>query len=282
MTKFFTVLICCFSLMSTAQSYIDVGTKWTYTENDFGILGPTSIEIVGDTLIDGVQWFKQEGTGGCASDYEDVLIRETADSKVYTFDLETGSEALLYDYTKTAGESWVIPGELSDIVITVNSVGTINFFGVDYNVQYIDYLDFGSIVLEGIGCFKYFFPQGNNCDPHYSGLRCFTSEDMDFDFDPFHDCDHIFLPSSTEDNALESTVKVYPNPVTNILNIDFEQADYIQGIEICDTKGQVLKTVKPVSNLFKYTTDLSGYPRGVYVVKIKSANYEAVKKIIKI
>ncbi len=282
MTRIFTILICFASLISTAQSYIDIGTKWTYTENDFGILGPTSIEIVGDTLIDGVRWLKQEGTGGCASEYKDVLIRETADSKVYTFDLESNSEALLYDFTKTEGESWVIPGEFSDIVITVNSVGTINYFGEEFNVQYIDYLDFGSIVLEGIGCFKYFFPQGNNCDPHYSGLRCFISEDMDFDFDPFHDCDQILNPTSTEDEYLDEFVKVYPNPVKNALNIDFEEAVDVQRIEISNTQGQVLKTLSPVSNKLKYVADLSEYPNGVYVVKIKSANYEAAKKVIKI
>lgn len=67
-------------------------------------------------------------------------------------------------------------------------------------------------------------------------------------------------------------IKIYPNPVKNILTID---TDFISKIEIYNQNGQLIDT------FFSKTINLSNLPNSVYILKIETKNENLLKRIIK-
>lgn len=81
--------------------------------------------------------------------------------------------------------------------------------------------------------------------------------------------------------ALEKEIKLYPNPVTNQLNLNLANYEEITSVDIIDLKGQrVIKDRIIDSNIITFnTSDLSN---GFYLVRIKSSDgVITVKKFIK-
>ncbi len=81
--------------------------------------------------------------------------------------------------------------------------------------------------------------------------------------------------------ALEKEIKLYPNPVTNQLNLNLANYEEITSVDIIDLKGQrVIKDKIIGSNIITFNT--SNLSNGLYLVRIKSSDgVIAVKKFIK-
>jgi surface protein len=84
----------------------------------------------------------------------------------------------------------------------------------------------------------------------------------------------ISLSNTTFD--LQS-LKIYPNPATNNLQITYSNP--INSVEIYSVLGQLLISKKP--NATEFTIDVSNLPSSLYLVKIKSENQEVEVKIVK-
>lgn len=74
-----------------------------------------------------------------------------------------------------------------------------------------------------------------------------------------------------------ANLKAYPNPVKDILNISSEQE--ISGIEIFNLLGQ--RIVDKKINTNTTSIDLSVFPQGNYILKIKSGNNQKILKVVK-
>ena len=73
-------------------------------------------------------------------------------------------------------------------------------------------------------------------------------------------------------------IKIYPNPVQEILQIDIGNNQNV-GIEILTITG---KTMSVTNNLYSNTTiSLTNLPAGVYLVKVTIKEGAEFKKIIK-
>jgi len=92
----------------------------------------------------------------------------------------------------------------------------------------------------------------------------------------------VFLALNTvsvSSNNIEETITLYPNPVKNLLNIEVSNSN-LQNIsyQIIDVSGKVLTT----SQLFNsQQIDVSNWSKGVYFVRISSANENKTLKFIK-
>lgn len=89
----------------------------------------------------------------------------------------------------------------------------------------------------------------------------------------------VYKPSqslSTIDEKKE-TFKLFPNPVNEQLQISHRESDYTA--IIYDVNGK--KLTEKITTDATLTFDFKNYPKGVYVVKIATANEIFVKKIIK-
>ena len=77
----------------------------------------------------------------------------------------------------------------------------------------------------------------------------------------------------------ENTFTVYPNPATNILNIEFTKASAGQvQLELMDATGKLIFREKPDD--LRTTMDISKLPRGTYLLKYRDENGIAVKQIV--
>ena len=81
---------------------------------------------------------------------------------------------------------------------------------------------------------------------------------------------------SVDDEKLDNSLKLYPNPVTNILTIESKNVA-ISKVEIYSILGEKIKEIN--SNFGSITTD--NLPNGIYIIRIYSEKGMVMKKTIK-
>jgi PKD repeat protein len=76
------------------------------------------------------------------------------------------------------------------------------------------------------------------------------------------------------------TISVYPNPVENILNVLYEAQNPLKQLQIVNFLGEIVfeETVQGVQ--VNRTIDVSGYAKGIYLIKFISDDEQQVRKII--
>jgi Leucine-rich repeat (LRR) protein len=88
------------------------------------------------------------------------------------------------------------------------------------------------------------------------------------------ECDALL---SVSDESFESSLVLYPNPTSGILNIENNENITIKKIIILNTLGQ-----KIINNQIENNIDISNLPNGIYYISIESINgNKASYKIIK-
>jgi len=85
-------------------------------------------------------------------------------------------------------------------------------------------------------------------------------------------------PLSVADNTFSNSIKLYPNPVKNLLFIIGSEKN-IDNLSIYSPLGNVLNNIS-VNNV-SATIDVSGLATGIYYVKLNSDNHSIIKKFIK-
>lgn len=76
----------------------------------------------------------------------------------------------------------------------------------------------------------------------------------------------------------DSIIKVYPNPVTDLLTIDSDTP--LSMVQIFDIKGAQIKIVERNANF--YNIDMSNYNSGIYhVLMTKDDGGQVIKRIVK-
>lgn len=83
---------------------------------------------------------------------------------------------------------------------------------------------------------------------------------------------------STSDESEIETIKIYPNPLKNSLNIKSKHT--VKEIKIYNLLGQEIKSFK--SEVKIESIDISELETGQYFVKLKSSNNQEIKKIVKL
>ena len=83
-------------------------------------------------------------------------------------------------------------------------------------------------------------------------------------------CAHLGIEDRPAAEAAKASV--YPNPVTDVLNI---QAEGLQKVELMEMNGRIVATAT------QSTVDMSALPRGAYFVRIVTSGTATVKRIVK-
>ncbi|MBC7641228.1 MAG: T9SS type A sorting domain-containing protein [Flavobacterium sp.] len=101
-----------------------------------------------------------------------------------------------------------------------------------------------------------------------------------FDFNPAivtNTCTTEFVTTLSTNNFDFNDLKIYPNPINNILNIDNNEP--IDQLEITNLLGQTIMTKSP--NSLSYNLDLWNVATGVYFVKVFVGDNSQTVKVIK-
>ncbi len=85
-------------------------------------------------------------------------------------------------------------------------------------------------------------------------------------------------PETGINNQNISQVKIYPNPVKDMLMISYSED--IESMEILSISGQVIISHECDDKLLEIET--SSLPDGIYFIRIKVGNEEVTRKIVKI
>ena len=291
------LLIFTVTILGKANSQIlELGNKWIYDYRDYSIGNGTytekfdSIEIVSDTMINGLIYFKllasQQSPCGIFTSIE--YLREE-DDKIYRLSNNLIDENLMMDFTSqisydmTYEASW-FNSEVQTTVLN-DSIGVeILPSGEQISLTYqriINNASFGDNAIyklsRDIGYIEYglLFPDIGTglCDVDQSiNLRCKISESDTIRLTEL-DCYETSIISSTTD-VFEREPIIYPNPAHETVKIE---GNY-KVLSIQNSSGALMKFTD-----LRNEIDLSDFPNGVYFIKMER-NYDKIlytTKIIK-
>ena len=115
----------------------------------------------------------------------------------------------------------------------------------------------------------------SNCDASESNVSAFTS------WQYFNTASSIRIYNENE--SFIENINIYPNPTRGVFNISFvsEEINNIEVI-ILDDFGKLILTEERQMFIGEYTkqVDLSKYPRGLYMVQIRTENEFITKRIV--
>ena len=143
--------------------------------------------------------------------------------------------------------------------------------------------DSGYSIGDSIGLIDYFWDIKSFAKGEYHLKFCviYTSRDGYF-------CDSIVELSSktvtfyvdtkapVRETLAESTMNVFPNPASEHLNVTC--GEEMRSIALFNTAGQRVRQMEPCGS--EVQIPLSGLPRGLYLLRVQTANGSAVRKVV--
>lgn len=82
------------------------------------------------------------------------------------------------------------------------------------------------------------------------------------------------------DNSLVDAVKLYPNPVIDVLNLSASNKTNLKKLEVVDINGRIIKSTS-LENITNKEINISELNSGLYLINIYSSEGMTTKKIIK-
>ncbi len=305
--KKITTLVCAFLLINVfiqAQSYIPFPSNtavWTssYCYQLGGITDNFKIAMFGDTTINSVIYKKLYYSNDPLFDIDNssyfAALREE-EKEVYYIPQSSSEEYLLYDFTKTVGDTVKIYAYLH---FPPNSTGSI-----DYRELKIDAID--SIMVDGVYRKRYYFSANGSFHQdeywiegigstfgmfhHFLSisdngfnLRCLVQDNqLTYTEDvstflcsgnlPPVNCNDMLITGINQISPRPHNYLIFPNPTTTFLNIDSNNDnDKIKSVTLLTALGQeVLRSTYTGSN--KIDLNIENFPSGVYYLKIRNSN----------
>jgi hypothetical protein len=286
----FTFLIFSFFFCQNinSQSFVDEGNHWSMVEYTFAGIFSRTYKMEGDTTINGINYKKMlvtyENPNLAVNWGLSKIVREDSTQKVYQLNA-SNEEIVIYDFGLSVGDTIVsnISPEQNSIIMAVDSIelndGTkrkrltiTSLYCPDWNIE--------EFWIEGIGGRNYAFYYVDVFCQTDTGLslRCFSSNG-DYLYGST-DGSNCYIPTSIN-NLEKTTIKIFPNPTQDILNLEYDEMLKIEELNILNFNGQVIKSFQ-VENGFSQI-NISDFPIGVYYLKIETVKSEFVfKKFIKL
>jgi len=95
-------------------------------------------------------------------------------------------------------------------------------------------------------------------------------------------CQQVIVNATGINDFLSESVSIFPNPANDLLTVKFSDAQMFPvEISLYDHVGKLLLRSVPSSFNKSYQLDVSGFPQGVYLLKIETAEGMAVRKVVK-
>lgn len=95
--------------------------------------------------------------------------------------------------------------------------------------------------------------------------------------------EETMLPKSNSINDNSTIIELYPNPVVDLLNVEWQSNLQITQIMLFDGTGKMLQLKKVNEGTIKETFNLSSYSSGMYYIRLfdafqQSKSYKIIKK----
>ena len=95
--------------------------------------------------------------------------------------------------------------------------------------------------------------------------------------------EETMLPKSNSINDNSTIIELYPNPVVDLLNVEWQSNLQIAEIMLFDNTGKLLQLKKVYEGTTRETFNLSNYSSGMYYIRLfdsfqQSKSYKIIKK----
>ena len=284
---------------STAQSFGEIGTKWTYSLRSWYQTTPNVISTEKDTLLQGKNChILNLEVGGCEYWGFDTtknkngrrrgLLVYEEDSVVYFWEWNYKRFEILYDFGAQPDSFWITHYfDLYDnrlrqdwvLYNQVDSTGSIMINGSHLKILYVtSYIDsispksasYKSKIIDRIGDVDFLtmdmrFGYGM-CDFDGTvGLRCFESPSLgSYSTGIVPSCDYTNV--GIEEETERTKVSVYPNPVSDFLHVELKDFSHAHAFKIHDLNGRVV--LEPEITESTTDIDVSGLRSGLYFYEL--------------
>ena len=302
------------------KSYVKAGTDsiciTTIMRDPTGITLMAQIEAPDQTPVDSLQLFDDGNhNDGNAGDslFANVWPVSSAEEQNYYVDLKitrtnvdtvinysnsisnftTIGPVALEDYTFASSDTVFDPGDRIDLTLTLKNNGsTVTAPNIKAKLTSLDTLvsvsawsrTFGDIDAGKSSTSDYYRVMISD---EWSGIAQVPILVEISSNDYVYWKDTLIIPGITDVRTLNDPgahpVKIYPNPAIDVLNIEINHTGN-QGleIEILTITGELIsrKEYKNINAHFTEQIDLSGYAKGIYMVKVRQANAVYVGKVV--
>ena len=240
--------------------------------------------INGDTVIDGLSYKKlyiEDNSGYRVRGY---LREDIKEQKIwYRQKGGFGIEELLYDFSLEAGETFELPPSRYEGSLYLDSITYVNIMeNNDIRRKFWFTYSEGSVMsdketwVEGIGSdLGMSFVGFNFALGGWTELLCaFNGSEQLYQNSNYNTC---YMCNLNIDEADNTSISVYPNPVTDKIHISNEQKLPVSSIMIYDISGRLIKSCPQGTT----EIDMSDVSTGVYIIRISVEDKVITHKIIK-
>ncbi len=281
-----------FVTRSFAQTpeYFKVGMRWNQTTTCSGA-GPQgcmyqtdqNIRIVGDTLLNGLQYFQLSTTEKYSiyywgpsqpapcdsytslSTHSFGLIRQEG-KKVLKWSGNNSPDELFYNYNLQLGDTMpanVFTGEDKLVVTAIDTfyVGNEARLRMSYESEW-----YRGELLEGIGSSLGLFEPNYmqfECAPY---LLCFSSDRTDdYNYPSGQPC---YTTLGVNEISTNNQLQVYPNPSSSLIMVNTNQLGLVD-VKVINTLGQEVLQFNTETKTSEIAIDVSLLPQGTYLLAAK-------------
>ncbi|MDD4673936.1 MAG: T9SS type A sorting domain-containing protein [Bacteroidales bacterium] len=188
-------------------------------------------------------------------------------------------EILLYDFNVKVGDTLNCNGELlaNFYCLIVESIDTISIGNklrkqISFEGSYAKW-------IEGIGSVQGLLFAGERIATKgqaFGELICFKFNDEILYFNESYDeC----MPVGISENIILSNTLIYPNPTSDVINIEVPENILSPRIYMFDVYGRIVRIDS--NSKRNYVIDLKGLPKGIYILKIQGYNANLSYKVLK-
>lgn len=223
------------------------------------------------------------------------LWEDTVSQKVYFYNFSDGSDILLYDFSKSLGDTikdlaalaiQTAPGTpiLTVDLIVVNTTTVLVGDGSvrkKYSLQFAGTTIQANDMVEGIGSSGGLLTPNFTSESEWTSLVChgtFQPAQSIYHFanaqNPLMSCD--YLTSISFHNVEENGYKVFPNPTNGLIGIKSSRQEQVR---ILNLTGQCLIVHKLELGMFEL--DLNSYPLGYYLLEFTNGESTQYIKVLK-
>ncbi|MBR4135705.1 MAG: T9SS type A sorting domain-containing protein [Bacteroidales bacterium] len=287
---------------NNVESYKDANyPQWTYWSISpaTNTCYPQTFSLYSDTVIQGVSYRLSDFSLNTISGQQENLLVCENNTGFYYFDPYTQTSRVLYDYSVSAGDQYVVYPILGDtnhlVQVVVDSVGaewignqnlktfyihtvSINHQAPDYswNFNFLDYTGQGyAKIIEHIGSTCFFLPQKSYeiqyDDIFYTSLCAF--DDETFYYQPIDgvNCDEpgdCLTSGILQHDAL--SIEFYPNPTDGTVSVESTGGVLIEIIMVYDSFGRIVATYE-INDLLG-TFDMHSLHGGLYLLRAQMSD----------
>ena len=295
MRKFFIISILILATFRLfAQDFGAIGTEWYYSQAQSA---PTNseyiyLESVADTVIAGQTTHRITQTyykySGDTAQFDPIYVYQQSDT-VFMYSPERSRFITLYIFNGKQGDTltldapFILNGIDTTYRLVIDTIINAIVDGVPlrkYGTANLDDIRFhnnGGYFMDRIGGLDWFFPRTETIPEVVGPIRCYVDTEIDTSFQAVA-CDHRLIASIT-DIIHGLDIKIYPNPVNNLIYIEISNPNKISDfiLKISDFTGRQIKKFIPDKSI--EFIDVSCFKPGIYFINIQNSKTQIIKTL---